>query len=168
MDGKPVFNKTCPICHNAFTSTARNTKYCCEECAKKGSVQVRKTSKARKKRRKKIESSDMNKLIQQATNRAYSLAQLIGDMFIPFECGCKEEGHVCEGPLHLHHKDRNPFNNSLDNLVFLCEKAHDAEHAGNKTNAFSESLRISYKNKKRQQGSNTVYEFEHLPKECTD
>jgi 5-methylcytosine-specific restriction endonuclease McrA len=31
---------------------------------------------------------------------------------------------------HLHHKDRNPFNRSPDNVEVLCVECHQAEHAG--------------------------------------
>lgn len=30
---------------------------------------------------------------------------------------------------HLHHRDRDPFNRSAENVELLCEKCHQAEHA---------------------------------------
>lgn len=41
--------------------------------------------------------------------------------------------HVCgyTGPktLHLHHKDQNPTNNEISNLVFVCPKHHAELHS---------------------------------------
>lgn len=31
---------------------------------------------------------------------------------------------------HLHHRDRNPFNRSPDNVEMICEACHEREHAG--------------------------------------
>jgi 5-methylcytosine-specific restriction endonuclease McrA len=32
--------------------------------------------------------------------------------------------------VHLHHKDRNPFNRAASNVEMLCERCHQAEHDG--------------------------------------
>ena len=34
--------------------------------------------------------------------------------------------------LEIHHKDRDPVNNSLDNLIPLCKECHYYEHLGMK------------------------------------
>jgi len=49
----------------------------------------------------------------------------------------KQRGRICQGcktkipnqePLLLHHRDLNPFNNSEDNIILLCEECHTLAH----------------------------------------
>lgn len=121
-----MYRKICKVCKRPFKSKARNTQYCSKSCIKKRSASRVKLSKKRESRRLKYqEDKDINRLIQ----RAYALAILIGDVFIKRMCASVEVGHVCEGALELHHIDHNPFNNSLDNLVWLCKKSHARRHS---------------------------------------
>ena len=40
---------------------------------------------------------------------------------------CSECGKKCDH-LEIHHKDKNPQNNSIDNLAVLCKECHDRHH----------------------------------------
>jgi 5-methylcytosine-specific restriction endonuclease McrA len=50
----------------------------------------------------------------------------------------ERDGHKCSecgyssNSLCVHHKDRNPKNNSLDNLITLCKSCHSKEHGMDK------------------------------------
>ena len=45
-----------------------------------------------------------------------------------FECpDCGRDAETV-GEIHVHHKDRNPFNGDMDNLVALCRKCHLKRH----------------------------------------
>jgi len=33
-----------------------------------------------------------------------------------------------KGSMHVHHKDKNPYNNRLENLSVLCQHCHNGEH----------------------------------------
>lgn len=117
-----IFHKTCKHCGKEFTSTARNTRYCSNECC--DAAQVVNKAKKRKcaKRRKAYdENRELNRLI----SRAYSLSQAVG-AYLPKVCADHDDpNHTCEGPMELHHKDGNPFNCSPSNLEWRCRRSHE-------------------------------------------
>lgn len=119
-----IYNKVCKYCGKEYTSVSRNQRYCSQECCDKAQVVNKKKAKKQAKKRKAYnENVEMNRLL----SRAYSLAGAIGE-HLPKVCAHKDvPGHVCSGPMELHHRDGNPFNNSPDNLVWLCRKAHEEE-----------------------------------------
>jgi len=41
---------------------------------------------------------------------------------------CQRCGEMVESP-HIHHKDRDHFNNCIENLEVLCSKCHGKEHS---------------------------------------
>lgn len=126
---KTIYNKVCKYCGKDYTSTSRNQKYCCQECSDKAQ---KKNKSIKKKRARKRKEYDENKEINQALAAAYALAHRMADLFmIPKECahevfdGCSGD---CSGALELHHRDGNPFNNSPDNLFYLCRCHHGQVH----------------------------------------
>jgi|SRR5215212_4229663 len=38
---------------------------------------------------------------------------------------CEVNNSICNGKLECHHIDKNPFNNSVDNLLLLCDTHHN-------------------------------------------
>lgn len=119
-----VYQKVCRYCGKDYTSASRNQRYCSEECCAK--AQQKNKSKA-KKSRKRRKAYDENKELNRLIARAYTLAQALGEL-LPKECAHKHiPSHVCSGPMELHHRDGNPFNNSLSNLVWVCRRAHEDE-----------------------------------------
>lgn len=127
MESRTLYNKICKYekCGKEFTSEARNTRYCSDDCCSKAQVLNRSKNRRLKKRRDKYdELKEFNRLI----SRAYSLANSIGQ-YLPKECADIGDGHVCEGPMEIHHKDMNPFNNSPLNLEWRCRKSHVEKHS---------------------------------------
>ena len=112
------YSKKCKLCGREFTSTSRNTRYCSEECFEK----AQRANKARQKKlKKRREDYDNNVVFQRLLSRAYALSQAVAEECVTKECALcgRDSTHVCEGSLELHHKDSNPFNISIDNLVWL-------------------------------------------------
>ena len=60
-----------------------------------------------------------------------------------YACQASEFGlrHICLGPLHVHHRRRRSQGgtDSLDNLVTLCQTAHDHVH-GNPSESYQSGL----------------------------
>ena len=121
-----MFTKTCKICGNEFESAARNARYCCETCAKKG---AKRAYNKRKRNAARAALNDTDKEITLLIQRAYKLSHEIADAFIPKKCSCTEHNHICEGNLELHHIDHNPFNMSVNNMCWVCKKAHAQIHS---------------------------------------
>jgi hypothetical protein len=59
---------------------------------------------------------------------AYKLSRDVAKMCLHKVCSCSDNDHVCDGELHVHHKDHCVLNNSPQNLQWLCEKAHRELH----------------------------------------
>lgn len=38
---------------------------------------------------------------------------------------CEVDNGLCHGKLQAHHIDKNPYNNSIDNLLLLCDTHHN-------------------------------------------
>lgn len=127
---KTVYNKVCRYCGKDYTSTSRNKKYCSQECSDKAQ---KKNKAIKKKRARKRKEYDENREINQALASAYTLAHKVADLFmIPKECShdvFQNTSGECTGGMELHHKDGNPFNNSPDNLVYLCKSHHGQVHS---------------------------------------
>lgn len=123
---EPVYEKECqdPKCGKKFWTTSRNQKYCCTECQQRMKVVVKKKSKRKAERRK---AYDANAEINRTLSACYGLAHKVADLYeLPKRCCC--HGYGCEGPLQLHHKNNNPFDNSPDNLVYACASHHKGIH----------------------------------------
>src|SRR5438067_1314681 len=50
-------------------------------------------------------------------------------MFPGASCALARIGY-CRGPIHVHHINRNPLDNSLTNLIPLCHSHHFLVHSG--------------------------------------
>lgn len=129
MEEKAIYNKICKYCGKEYTSTSRNQKYCCQECSDKAQ---KKNKAIKKKRARKRKEYDDNREINQALSTAYTLAHKVSDLFmIPKVCAYSMFSSTsgdCSGGMELHHKDGNPFNDSPDNLVYLCRCHHGQVH----------------------------------------
>lgn len=119
------FQKICKICGTTFESDSNNTKYCSENCAKKGA----------KKRRRSIKMKHINavkrgddKEIEILIASAYKLAREVAKMCLHKKCMCTDKDHVCKGKLHVHHINHLIWDNRPQNLMWLCEKAHHEIH----------------------------------------
>lgn len=53
--------------------------------------------------------------------------QIVAYFFLPHP-NAKQTGRFCFEGYEVHHKDRNPWNNSVDNLIYLTEEEHKAVH----------------------------------------
>ena len=121
-----IYNKTCKICGKEFESEARNTCYCSDKCAKRG---AKKEYRSRKmKRINSIRNGD-DKAIENIISQAYHLSREVAKLTLQKKCSCTDKDHVCEGSLHVHHKNHCVLDNHPSNLQWLCEKAHHEIHA---------------------------------------
>ena len=121
-----VYKKVCkdPKCNCTYWTTSRNQKYHSVECQERMKVVVKKKSARKAKRRAEY---DENAEINRTLSSCYTLAHKVADLYkIPRRCTCHGKG--CNGPLQLHHKDGNPFNNSPWNLEWLCASHHKRLH----------------------------------------
>lgn len=121
-----AYNKTCKICGKEFESEARNTCYCSDKCAKKGAKKAYRSRKM--KRINSIKNGD-DKAIENVISQAYHLSREVAKLTLQKKCSYTDKDHVCEGVLHVHHIDHDPFNCHPSNLCWLCEKAHSSVHA---------------------------------------
>lgn len=119
------FKKTCKICGTEFESDARNTIYCSDKCAKRG---AKKAYRSRKMKHINAVRRGDDKEIENLITAARRLSRDIAKLCLHKVCSCTDEGHVCEGSLVVHHKDHCVWNNSPQNLQWLCEKAHRELH----------------------------------------
>ena len=119
------FTKICTICGNEFESASNNTKYCSDKCAKRG---AKKAYKSRKMKHINAVKRGDDKAIKQLMTDAYRLSRGIAKLCLFKKCMYNKPDHVCEGPLEVHHKNHNPFDNRPSNLIWLCEKAHNEIH----------------------------------------
>lgn len=120
-----VYKKVCKHCGKEFESVARNTRYCSQECCDKAQkVRTSHNKKCAKRRKEYDENKDLARLV----SRTYAIANALGAL-IPKVCALSgQPGHECSGPMELHHKNGNPFNNSLSNLEWRCRCAHEEAH----------------------------------------
>lgn len=135
------YQKTCKICGKGFESDSRNTRYCSEQCAKRGAKKAHRRRKIKAINRASYASDkELNQIVQ----RAYKLSRDIAIMFLEQKCSCNDPDHVCDGDLEVHHIDHNPFNMQISNLRWLCKKAHSQLHSQEEDCDFLAELK-SYK-----------------------
>lgn len=153
MDEPVIYNKTCRFCNQEYTSTSRNQRYCSEVCAEKAKkVRLAKQKKAKARQKKYADSKELQRLLA----RAYSLSQDLGAL-IPHVCPhTVGSSRPCEGPLQLHHKDKNPFNISLSNLVWVCRAEHEYLDPRDEDRSIIEILQASLESNDPQQTFNTL------------
>ena len=121
-----AFNKKCKICGKDFESASRNAVYCSDKCAKRG---AKKAYRSRKMKRINAIKRGDDKEIKALITSAYKLSRAVAKMCLIKKCLCVDSDHICDGELHIHHKDHNPFNCHPSNLMWVCEKAHNAIHS---------------------------------------
>ena len=121
-----AFQKKCKICGNEFESDSRNTIYCSDKCAKRG---AKKAYRSRKMKHINAIRRGDDKEIESLIKSAYKLSRDVAKMCLYKKCMCTDKDHVCEGELQVHHIDHCVWNNSPQNLVWLCEKAHKEIHS---------------------------------------
>lgn len=119
------FKKTCKICGTEFESDARNTIYCSDKCAKRG---AKKAYRSRKMKHINAVRRGDDKEIENVITAAYKLSRDIAKLCLIKKCSCTDPDHVCEGDLHVHHINHLVWDNSPQNLQWLCEKAHHEIH----------------------------------------
>ena len=120
-----TYSKTCKICGNTFESESRKTIYCSDKCAKRG---AKKAYRSRKMKHINAVRRGDEQEIENLITAARRLSRDIAKLCLHKVCSCTDEGHVCEGDLVVHHKDHCVWNNSPQNLQWLCEKAHRELH----------------------------------------
>ena len=49
---------------------------------------------------------------------------------------CEDDQSIC----HVHHKDGNPYNNHIENLIVLCKKCHAKAHGLSEDEEFTEDF----------------------------
>lgn len=122
MSEKFIYDKKrCTFCGKGFKSPSRGTRYCSPKCQRDAQIS------------NKREDYKENREFRRVLDRAYPLAHLVADLFkIPRVCNYLAHSYkdACVVELHLHHRDRNPFNNSPDNLEWLCIHHHKVCHNG--------------------------------------
>lgn len=119
------FIKICTICGNEFESASNNTKYCSDKCAKRG---AKKAYRSRKMKHINAVKRGDDKAIKQLMTDAYRLSRGIAKLCLFKKCMYNKPDHICEGELQVHHKNHNPFDARPENLIWLCEKAHNEIH----------------------------------------
>ena len=132
--------KVCPICSTVFTPKGQNTKYCTLKCRKQFYKESGKLKAWYDDFNRKngvavgIGSGGHTKFGEE--NFAYKHGRSV---FLRWAKERKESVGVCEHcgkdikhATHYnwvgHHKDHNPKNNTIENLVLLCKRCHQIEH----------------------------------------
>ena len=133
-----TFTKKCKICGSAFESDSRNTVYCSDRCAKRG---AKKAYRSRKMKHINAVRRGDDKEVEAVIAAAYKLSHEVAKLCLPKVCTCTDPNHVCEGELHIHHKNHFVLDNRPQNLQWLCEKAHHAIHAAEEDNSVFDELK---------------------------
>lgn len=120
-----AFNKKCKICGKEFESESRNAVYCSDKCAKRG---AKKAYRSRKMKRINAVKRGDDKEIQILIQQAYKLARDVAKLLLHKKCMCDDKDHICDGALVVHHVNHCIWDNSPQNLKWLCEKAHREIH----------------------------------------
>lgn len=122
VDGIKVneWTKCCAYCRKEYKTTSRSQKYCCEACCKK----------AQKKHLRQQKIYNANKEIARLASRSHSLGVEVLTQLERLGVRAK----VCEicgttEGLQVHHRNVNYLDNSPQNLQWLCNKCHSAEHS---------------------------------------
>lgn len=112
--------KLCVICGNTFKPATSRGLYCKIDCSRKAKrikqnhfYQVNKTAIAIK----------MKKYAWKKNGHTKA-QRLFKKMGIPRECQLCKSNYRTE----IHHKDKNPNNNELTNLIMLCKQCHENTH----------------------------------------
>ena len=121
-----AYSKTCKICDKPFESDSKNAVYCSDKCAKRG---AKKAHRSRKMKHINAVKRGDDKEIEALITSAYKLSRGIAKMCLHKKCMCADKDHLCSGKLHVHHIDHCVWNNSPQNLQWLCEKAHREIHS---------------------------------------
>lgn len=124
-DNDMGYQKVCKICKKEFESDARNTMYCSDKCAKRG---AKRAYRSRKMKHINAVRRGDDKEIETLITAAHKLSREVAKMCLHKKCSCSDKDHVCEGELHVHHKNHCVWDNSPQNLQWLCEKAHRELH----------------------------------------
>ena len=132
------YTKTCKICGNTFESESRNTIYCSDKCAKRG---AKKAYRSRKMKHINAVRRGDDKEVENIISAAYKLSREVAKLCLIKKCSCTDKDHVCEGELHVHHIDHCIWNNSPQNLQWLCEKAHHKIHSQEENVSIIEEIR---------------------------
>lgn len=116
-----IYNKVCKNCKQKFQSTARNSRYCCEECGEKYRARLA------DERTVYSQSKDVERL----RARSHALAVKVMDELVALGVIVKKCAHCgATKRLHVHHINNfNWLNNTPSNLMYLCESCHNKEHS---------------------------------------
>lgn len=130
--------KHCAICNTVYQPVGSNSKYCSKECSK---VYVKSKSKEytqryNKKKGVQVGIGSGGHTGKGPLNFMYSHGRCT---FRRWAKEKKQEIGLCEHcgkdikyATHYewvgHHKDHNPMNNTVENLVLLCKQCHQKEH----------------------------------------
>lgn len=120
-----TYKKICTICGNEFESTSNNTKYCSDKCAKRG---AKRAYRSRKMKHINAVKRGDDQAIKQLMTNAYRLSREVAKLCLFKKCMCNKPDHICEGELQVHHINHLIWDNRPQNLMWLCEKAHNEIH----------------------------------------
>ena len=115
----------CKRCNKEFDAKRKDTMYC-SACKKK--VASERTMRSRKKYHPEVQvgvGSGGNSRNRGYTHGSYKTGVTAYRNLIPVEVctWCGDTKHLL-----VHHLDENRYNNSLDNLICLCKRCHQALH----------------------------------------
>lgn len=114
-----LYDKFCHQCKKSFQHTARNAKYCSEDCL----AVSRKQHRGREKRRRGYRK---NAVQRRAESMSRKQAREHGlNHMVQWPCQMCGKVHFLKD-LQMHHRDGDPLNNLVDcsNFALLCEPCH--------------------------------------------
>jgi len=118
------FKKNCHLksCRKDFESDSRNEKYCSDECKAK----AKKVAGGRQKRKRAYQADATNRRAA-SMSRSQAREAIINDKAI----GCCERcGFLFNvAKLECHHRNGDPFDNSIENLALVCKPCHTKSDA---------------------------------------
>lgn len=105
------------MCSKPFEHSARNAKYCSEDCQNR----ARKRNHSRGRRRREYRK-DIDTRRAQSMSRKQAREFCVAEETIGVCTRCGQAFYIKD--LEDHHRDGDPFNNVKDNLTLQCKKCH--------------------------------------------
>lgn len=143
-----AYSKICKICGKSFESDSKNTVYCSDKCAKRG---AKKAYRSRKMKHINAIRRGDDKEIEALVTAAYKLSREVAKMCLHKKCSCSDKEHICEGELHVHHKNHCVLDNRPSNLQWLCEKAHHEIHSTEEDCSITEEIKAFITTRKQEE-----------------
>lgn len=153
------YTKKCLYCKKEFKTNNKDAVYCSSECSNKAKIKKVKISCKNCGKKKEFNLSEKKAFCSQRCYRLYFLNKkrkhiknkerisLKDEMYkkikfiFNYQCFlCKKKPDNINNILVVHHIDKKPYNNKINNFCLLCNKCHNLVHHNKEIDMILKSL----------------------------